>query len=96
MEAEQQPNTSIPVIVIGEIFETAPSAEEEEAAAALEEGTPVPTSKRYIKVKTLIRLSRESNSSEQWMLEVDELARHVYPQMAATLGPGTIDSAAQQ
>lgn len=78
------------MIVIGQILETAPSPEEE--AAALEQGAPVPTPERYIKVKKLIKLSRESNISEQWMLEVDELARHVYPQMAAALGT---DSAAQ-
>lgn len=78
------------MIVIGQILETAPSPEEE--AAALEQGAPVPTPERYIKVKKLIKLSRESNISEQWMLEVDELARHVYPQMAAGLGT---DSAAQ-
>jgi len=90
---EQQPNTYIPVILIGQVLEAAPLSEEE--AAALEQGAPVPTPKRYIEVKKLIKLTWDLNINEQWMLEVDKLARDVYPQMA-TLGAGTTYTAAQQ
>jgi hypothetical protein len=89
---EQQPENN-PVVVIGQVLETEPSSEEE--IAALVQGTQVPTPQRYIEVKKIIKLDSELKISEQWMLEVDDLARHVYPQMAAAaLGAGA--TAAQQ
>ena len=73
--AEEDPDTDIPVIVIGSVCETEPSSEEEEALVH----RPV----RFIEAKKLIPFSLDSNISEQWLLEVTELSQHVYPQMAA-------------
>jgi hypothetical protein len=82
------------VIVLGEVLETDIFPEEE--AAALEQGIPVPTPQRYIAVKKTIRFKPEDNISEQWLLEVDELARQVYPQMAAKFGEGAAMDARKQ
>jgi hypothetical protein len=82
-EQQRQPGQSNPVIVIGHVFESEITPEQE--SAALEQGTAVPTPERFIEVNKLIKLGPESNISEQWMLEIDELARHVYPKMAADL-----------
>ena len=61
------------VIVIGEVCEPINSPAE---VAQLPR-------QRYIRAHKLVVLKERSNASEQWLLEVGELTKRVYPKLAA-------------
>ena len=70
----------LPVLVIGEVAE--------KESSEVEAGESV--SKRLIVATKILSLPPGKNLGEQWLLETEELACRVYPQMAQQFAAGNL------